>query len=148
MEEKEIKKLLDKFNAGECSADELQLLQTLMHDLDTEVTNLQEPAVHLKQIAWQKIEKRIQPTGKIRHINASWLKIAAVALIALFASIFISRIYQSSTKVTAVAYQLITAPKGQMKQISLPDSSIVYLNAASTIKVPVEFTGKNVKYIY
>ncbi len=40
-------------------------------------------------------------------------------------------------------YQSITTPKGGQYQITLPDSSKVWLNAASTIKFPVSFKGSH-----
>jgi transmembrane sensor len=148
VEEKEIKQLLDKFNKGECNAAELQLLQTLMDSLDGgEAPAVQEPATYLKQEIWNRVEKRSLQAVKVRRLNTTLLKIAAIVLITLFASLFFARVYRSPVKNSTIAYQLITAPKGQMKQVALPDSSIVYLNAASTIKVPVEFAG-NKREIY
>jgi transmembrane sensor len=139
--EKEIKKLLDKFNAGKCTANELELLQQLMHDLDHDNTT-EQPTDNLKQTIWEQIESRTTTAGKVRQFNTIWLKVAAIFVLALFAGILASKIYIDHNLNDQIAYQVITAPRGQMKQITLPDNTIVHLNAASTVKFPNKFTGK------
>jgi len=44
-----------------------------------------------------------------------------------------------------IAYNTITTPKGGQFQVFLPDGSMVYLNAASSLKYPVKFTGNERK---
>lgn len=41
------------------------------------------------------------------------------------------------------AYNTITTPKGGQYQIALPDGTMVWLNAASSLKYPSSFTGKD-----
>jgi ferric-dicitrate binding protein FerR (iron transport regulator) len=41
-----------------------------------------------------------------------------------------------------LAYHTMTTPKGRQFQLQLPDGSKVWLNAASSIRYPVVFTGK------
>ena len=43
----------------------------------------------------------------------------------------------------AIAYNLLTTPRGGQYQLTLPDGSKVWLNAASTLKYPTSFTGKD-----
>jgi ferric-dicitrate binding protein FerR (iron transport regulator) len=140
VKEKEIKKLLDKFKAGKCTAHELELLQQLMHDFDQDTTT-EQPSNNLKETIWEQIENRTISTRKLRRLDTTWLKVAAVLLLTLFAGILLSRKF-GYRQDNLIAYQVITAPKGQMKQIVLPDSTIVHLNAASTIKFPDKFNGK------
>jgi ferric-dicitrate binding protein FerR (iron transport regulator) len=44
-----------------------------------------------------------------------------------------------------MVYNTITTPKGGQYQVSLPDGSMVWLNAASSLSFPVNFTGKQRK---
>lgn len=53
--------------------------------------------------------------------------------------------YQSAKdgSVTGVSYNTVTTPRGGQYQIILPDGSKVWLNAASSLKFPTAFSGKN-----
>jgi transmembrane sensor len=54
--------------------------------------------------------------------------------------------YNSSDNATdAVAYNLLQTPRGGQYKITLPDGSKVWLNAASSLKYPVVFSGKERK---
>jgi len=141
VEEKEIGKLLEKFKAGKCSPDELELLRALMGELDTDET-AGPISGDMKQAIWAKIEDQTVEKGAIRRMNTRWLQVAAVLLITVFAGILFQNIYKNHQQNRTIAYQVIEAPKGQMKQVVLPDSTIVYLNAASALKVPLEFSAQ------
>lgn len=55
-------------------------------------------------------------------------------------------LYNSSgTATDAVAYNLLQTPRGGQYKITLPDGSKVWLNAASSLKYPVVFGGKERK---
>ena len=134
MNQNEIKKLLNKFKAGKCSDEELQLLQQLMHDVDQDAD---ERINTLKHVIWERLEKQLTIKGKIRKLNTAWVRVAAVLLIAVCTGLFYSKIADYKTK--EIAYQVITAPKGSMKQIILPDSTTVQLNAGTSLKFPSAF---------
>ncbi|WEA02608.1 FecR family protein [Mucilaginibacter sp. SJ] len=136
MNQKEIKRLLHKFNAGKCTDDELLLLQQLMHNLDTDV-KAGDKIKALKQPLWERIEKQTIGKGKVRRLNTVWLKVAAAVLVAVCAGLFYSKL--ATHKNEPIAYQVLTAPKGSMKQVMLPDSTTVQLNAGTTLKFPVSF---------
>lgn len=138
MKEKEIKKLLDKFNRGKCTAEELAYLQKLMQDLNQQ-QGVPQPVGHLKQALWKKIEAQTLNQPRIVKLNTTWLKVAAIVLISLFAGVFGYRMLTGPKPADVIAYQVITAPKGRMKQVLLPDNTLVQLNAGSTIRCPVKF---------
>lgn len=48
-----------------------------------------------------------------------------------------------NSSVTAVSYNTVTTPRGGQYQIILPDGSKVWLNAASSLKFPTVFSGKD-----
>ncbi|MEO3403394.1 FecR domain-containing protein [Mucilaginibacter sp. CAU 1740] len=138
MNQQEIKKLLNKFKAGKCTDEELQQLQQLMHELDTYAEPANEVKA-LKEPLWERIEKQTITKGKVRRLNTTWLSVAAAVLIAVCAGLFYAKL--GTHKTENIAYQVITAPKGSMKQIMLPDSSTVQLNAGTSIKFPVIFSA-------
>lgn len=45
-------------------------------------------------------------------------------------------------RASALSYNMITTPRGGQYQITLPDGSKVWLNAASSLKFPASFSGK------
>lgn len=47
----------------------------------------------------------------------------------------------TSTRTSAITYNLLSTPRGGQYQLILPDGSKVWLNAASSIKYPTEFSG-------
>jgi ferric-dicitrate binding protein FerR (iron transport regulator) len=49
--------------------------------------------------------------------------------------------YQAGQNKGNVSYNTISTPKGGMYQVSLPDGTRVWLNAASSIRFPTAFTG-------
>ncbi|HVI45717.1 MAG TPA: FecR domain-containing protein [Chitinophaga sp.] len=49
--------------------------------------------------------------------------------------------YQPAGTATAVSYNTLSTPKGGQYQVALPDGTIVWLNAASSLHYPTAFTG-------
>jgi transmembrane sensor len=47
--------------------------------------------------------------------------------------------------ITGITYNTMTTPKGRQFQVRLPDGTSVWLNAASSIRYPTAFTGKERK---
>lgn len=86
----------------------------------------------------QRISRGIQP-ARVRTIWSSvWVK-AACAAGALFLIGTLYQLKRSSALKTAQqnAYQTITTTNAQVSKIMLPDSTEVWLNAATTIRVPL-----------
>jgi transmembrane sensor len=55
-------------------------------------------------------------------------------------------VYDAATSPNvAIGYNTMTTPKGRQFQLVLPDGSKVWLNAASSIRYPIMFTGKERK---
>lgn len=54
-----------------------------------------------------------------------------------------SLLYETTGKQdTAITYNRITTPRGGEYEVKLPDSTIVWLNAASSLRYPTSFNGK------
>ncbi|NIG53888.1 FecR family protein [Chitinophaga sp. Cy-1792] len=52
--------------------------------------------------------------------------------------------YNGEGKDNAIAYNVLTTPKGGLFQVALPDGSHVWLNAASSLKYPTTFKDKRI----
>jgi transmembrane sensor len=99
----------------------------------------QEVALMLGNIIAQDVS---ETAGKVIHLKGQnymwWAKIAASFLLVL--SFVYAYHYFSSASDPAVALKKITNLKGQRTRIKLPDESIVYLNASSTLTYPEVFS--------
>ena len=73
-----------------------------------------------------------------RQRSIRWLKIAASFLIVL--SLGYSYRYWSPVSAPVVALKTISNLKGQRTRVVLPDESVVYLNASSTLSFPEKFS--------
>lgn len=51
--------------------------------------------------------------------------------------------YEPGEHVTAITYNTLSTPRGGQYQLTLPDGSRVWLNAASSVTYPTAFTGSN-----
>lgn len=50
--------------------------------------------------------------------------------------------YEKEGETAAIAYNILTTPKGRLFNIVLPDGSRVWLNAASSLRYPTVFSGR------
>jgi ferric-dicitrate binding protein FerR (iron transport regulator) len=141
VKEKEIKRLLDKFNAGQCTPQELEVLNVLMQQLDTEA-GPERQTDELKEVLWGRIQAHTAPIVKVRRLDRLWLKAAAILVVALLAALFYARLAGNRISTETLTYQVLTAPKGQMTQVIMPDNTIVKLNAGSSIRFPLAFGEK------
>ncbi len=140
MKEKELKKLLDKYAAGKCTDDELALLQNLTHEFDAH-DDAPQPKAELKQAVWEQIENHTINAGRVRRLNVTWLKVAAAVLVFTLSGIFYYKLALNKSTNAAIAYQVISAPYGQMRKVVLPDSTTVQLNAGTSLKFPTRFSA-------
>ncbi|WP_316828258.1 FecR family protein [Pedobacter miscanthi] len=94
-----------------------------------------------QQQIWQNIEAKTVSIKKTNRIIPIWYRYAAAAVVVgiLFC---IGILYSVNQKVN------IEAPYGQLKNITLPDGSIVTLNANSTIKYDKNWDNKEIREVW
>lgn len=92
--------------------------------------------------AWQKLKSKITrhpvQRGSREIIISSWMKIAAIVVIALLSGFFASQIVQKDHY--SQALNEIIVPKGEKAQVILSDGTKVYLNAGTYFKYPAIFS--------
>ena len=107
------------------------------------------------QDAYEKLYPRLQErkrsfsfiTGtRIRSFRSAYTRIAAIA--AILAGIFFFAwllFHRSSPGLhsIAAAQQIIRIPNGARRQLLLPDSSLLWVNAGSTVTVPVQWSDSS-----
>lgn len=103
------------------------------------------------QLLVDRIEKKeIQVSQKTvsarRFSMRSFLRYAAVFILALGLTWTIAYWQQSPKEIVSTVYQQFTVPPGQRTQVVLSDGTKVWLNATTTLKYPVDF-GKNSRHV-
>jgi ferric-dicitrate binding protein FerR (iron transport regulator) len=83
---------------------------------------------------WDKVKKGTASTK--RHFLRSFMKYAAVFVLALAIGLFL----KPPVPIEEVRYAEISVPYGQMSQIMLSDSTVVWLNSGTTLKYPDSFS--------
>lgn len=96
------------------------------------------------RLSYRKLRKKIIASSTKKNTSYTLRKVgkvAAILLIPLF-TIFFSYLYtQSHTKQIELTEEFV--PKGEQKQITLPDGTLTYLNSGTLLIYPKEFRGNN-----
>jgi ferric-dicitrate binding protein FerR (iron transport regulator) len=131
--EKDLKDLLDKYEKGTCTPAEKALLEAWYHSLDMTAPGDQAPNDLQKNLTliWQGLEKDTAPKKIIR---LPYLRIAAAVIILLISAALLFRQTSHRQRTTAPAFVSMTTAARQVKEIRLPDSTIVWLNASSSLQ--------------
>lgn len=154
--------LIDKFYKGECSEEEVRIVQRwfqakeISHEQEQELHALWQEAgqeaaveehVHDSNRVLSKIKSLLpQPqqgestTTRSLQLQQSqfWFKAAAAVLLPLL-FIWVLVQYVSYPKTTAAEYTAVEAAPGMKKTINLPDGSVIRLNAGSKVSFRKDF---------
>lgn len=84
------------------------------------------------------------PPAKKRNIWNAWMKVAAVALLLLSVSItsFYYAEYRYADRESLICFETVT-PYGSQSKVILPDGSVVWVNAGSSLRYSKDFNRKN-----
>ncbi|WP_316792424.1 FecR family protein [Pedobacter frigoris] len=91
----------------------------------------------------QASKNNLKPTAKLRPLRNRRLLMAAAAISFLLLSIGLL-FYNNFNNDDLIT---ITVAKGKTQEVTLPDGSKVWLNAASTLKYPKKFGAKRIVYL-
>ena len=95
-------------------------------------------------LAWQRLKAKIAlcPSQRRNTITMipTWLKVAAIVIIALLSGFFVNQVIQKDYY--AGVQNEIIVPNGEKTQIILSDGTKVYLNAGTHLKYPAVFSRK------
>jgi len=140
MDQSRLDELIDKYAFGALTAEEWDELMQWYRSADIGAVEWpgseQHERDHLQTRMLHRLQNEIATArGKIFRLRA-WQ--VAASLIILFSTFWIARRYVHVTREP----ELITVknPSGKIQTFLLPDSSRVWLNAASSIRYPTNFT--------
>ena len=151
---KETKQLAICYFEGKISREEENVLldfveqseenRVLFHSWEAEWSDHHEVDTETEQ-AWQFLASRIvgEDVKPAKTINL-WHRIAAVAaVVLLIAGTALTTWHFASN--ASENYYAVTAPQGSRSRLILPDGSMVWLNAGSTLRYSTQFSQKNRK---
>lgn len=149
MNEQKIKKLLHKYLSGNVTKAEAFIVESWLESFQQDQDDMAafDTAQNHSALAEQIIAKTLSKAeDKVQHRNtlSLWKKIAAIAaLIAIISSVvlyFFKDSLVQKAPIISTAYYKYQTPVKEFKQLQLPDSTMVYLNANSTLEVQQDFT--------
>lgn len=139
-----MEELKRKFYDGACTPEELALLEEWMTALpDAHTDPLSESGEQqMEKALWSRIRQQtIAPAMKepgMRKFNLTlWRSLAAACIIILVASVVYW--YSGERSATDVTWITVVASPGSIEKVVLPDQSVVWLNAATTLQYPARF---------
>lgn len=142
--------LLEKYWAGLCTPVEREAVEQWMSEgIPEESYELRTPETEtmMKGQLWQLIAEARQeeneipvPTKVLRiPIWPKRIAIVAVLISMIGLCLYISR--NPSLDAASIAYQEVILPYGKKAMITLPDGTLVHLNAGSRLKYPKQFSA-------
>ncbi|OMP81047.1 FecR family protein [[Flexibacter] sp. ATCC 35208] len=129
MDKKDLSSLLKKYQQGDCTKEEEQLLFDWLDALEADASDVV-PATDMDAVRLAMMEEiPLLSNKKKRYI---WLKAAAAVLPLIIGTYLLWPRQQKSQ--LAANWQTITNTSHRIQKVYLPDSSIVYLGAYSTLQ--------------
>lgn len=152
MDKLRLHKYTQYFLEGKLSEEkEIELLNWIKHSDENkaiflqEQTRIEQLVISKKDIRvaqnWNLIKKRIQAAGS-SNVRGLYLKIASIAAAFVFGIVFTITVkdYDNLFGYSSAEIQNISVPYGAKTNIKLPDGSLVWLNAGSTLSYPSKFS--------
>ncbi|RFS24729.1 DUF4974 domain-containing protein [Chitinophaga silvatica] len=138
MNQEELSYLISQYLQGKATPEEEEQLLNWYRNNEPETVEWVSDDVN----ELQQVKERVA-AGLTKHITTSKKKRFSIGRIAAAASILIlisAGVYLLSLK--PVEYLTVSTPTGKIRQLQLPDGSVVWLNAATTIRYPKSFNQK------
>ncbi|MEO3403973.1 FecR domain-containing protein [Mucilaginibacter sp. CAU 1740] len=93
----------------------------------------------------QRIIQPVKPVGIIRKLSqATWLRAACIILLAGIAAGLYYKKHNTTTDKPALVFQTFQTGNGQVRKVELEDGSIIWLNAATSLRVPKPFKQRSI----
>lgn len=137
MTDEDAHELIKKYADGTASRKEVQDLMDWYRSAPVEDVPWPATAPGEKEIVYNRMLQRLQsatkPKAKIRSL--AWMRVAALFIVVAGMAFMILRFTADAPK----SYITILNPSGKIKQVVLPDSSLVWMNAVSELRYAKDF---------
>ncbi|SFD45493.1 FecR family protein [Chitinophaga sp. CF118] len=135
--------LLKKYRSGECTPEEVIRIQEWFHSFENELPDDPAFTAAANEAAGNVMRKLFPEVKRISYVPL--LRVAAVLVVALTGLLFFFRHFKGTPP--PVTYAEINVGKGKRKKITLPDGTVVTMNALSALKIPSNF-GKEKRELF
>jgi ferric-dicitrate binding protein FerR (iron transport regulator) len=139
--------LIEKFLAGKCTPEELELLDSwygsLGEDATEELTSAQSAGYHQQFLTnfRDSLPRPAQPWWKRRALK--WSAAASFLILAGTGWMLWPHLHGSSSSIAQNKIYTVTNETSNIKLVTLPDSSKVWLNATASIRWKEDFNQKS-----
>ncbi len=147
----DIKILAGKYITGQASEEEKRLVkQWIRESPENEAYYVQlyetwQDSMHARpdlidtDLAYRKFISKVEPGRLVyRSLNNKWVKIAAAALVVFICTLGVYY-YNSRNDDSQAKWLIVKVANGKTRKIILPDGSIVWINAGSSLKYKKDF---------
>ena len=138
-----IQELLESYHQGKCTPEERADIEKWLQFTDEDEFTVP-PTVDMQAMEdsnWQELSSRIFTKNEPKHFNwITFTKLAASIVLVAGLALFVFHTFNSNQQVEAISYQEVSVPKGKKAVCTLPDGTVVQLNADSKLKYPEKFT--------
>lgn len=141
------KELLDKFLEGESSVPEIQQLLKMLHHPASWEDAYTENWERANGVIPSSIDKRMRNAVRTKtkpRVHIAWRRVwnvAAVVFILLFSGISVY-LWQEQKIINQYSDMIVTVPRAQKYDLTLPDGTHVLLNSDSELKYGRNFNGR------
>lgn len=136
-----IETILEKFKLGKCTGEELAILEQWYQSLNTGNTEFKVSGVSIKTLkddSWNRIFAFINDEAK-RNSKKRLLHITRAAAAVFIGVMFFLGYYFFIAERKGLEYIALLTKKGELLQVTLPDSSIVWVSGGSSLRYPKSF---------
>lgn len=129
--------LLKKYRAGECTPEEISQVEKWLDSFE-ELPDSEVMTTAANEVVADVMHSLFPAKKDLRYM---YYAAAAVLLVAVTSLLFLFRFYTKAP--VPVTYSSLTTGKGERKKLTLPDGSLLTLNAGSTVSIPSDFGQHN-----
>ena len=141
--------VLKKYEAGECSKEELDFIDEWYNGLNESNNNsFEEEGKTIEDIMekmWANILPELKPSKQVKHKLSSSFFLSCSAIFVVGVCFLLWSLQKSSGK--KVTDYTVISSQGDIQKIVLPDSTIIWLNSNSTLKYATEFQNNRTVYL-
>ncbi len=149
MQIQQLKQIISRYLQGKATVKETMLVEEWLQEQgkDEIAPDKGVVAERREQALWQVkqyigLQKKAGKTARIKRIQRVWIPAAACLILLAGAFVAYLKRYELMNKMNPVPMQTIAAGRFSIKEVLLPDGSVVTLNSNSVLHFPQTFRGK------